>query len=121
VLITGDSGSGKSDLALRLIDDGGTLVADDYVMLSAENGKIIARPPEKIAGKIELREAGILTLPYAQKAALALVVSLSPARSSTRLPEPAFFDCKGLKILLLSLHAFDASCPAKIRLFLAHG
>src|SRR3546814_5042791 len=53
VLLMGASGSGKSDLALRLIDRGWSLVSDDYVTLESRGGKLVAAPPEQIAGRSE--------------------------------------------------------------------
>ena len=58
VLLCGPSGSGKSDLALRLIDGGAQLVADDQVVLRAEGGRIVARAPEALAGRMEVRGIG---------------------------------------------------------------
>src|SRR3546814_14236208 len=55
VLLRGPAGSGKSDLALRLIDQGARLVADDRTALALEGGRIIARAPETIAGRTEVR------------------------------------------------------------------
>ena len=66
VLILGDSGAGKSDLALRLIDDGAKLVADDRTELYAARGTLCARAPKSIAGLIEVRGLGIIALPLPQ-------------------------------------------------------
>jgi hypothetical protein len=65
VLIGGRSGAGKSDLALRLIDRGASLVSDDYTELRRVGGRVLARAPAEIAGKIEVRGLGILDLPAA--------------------------------------------------------
>lgn len=62
VLITGRSGSGKSDLALRLIDRGFTLVSDDRTILRKQDGRLIASAPDTIKGKIEVRGVGILEM-----------------------------------------------------------
>lgn len=121
MLLLGDSGAGKSDLALRLIDSGAMLVADDRVNLVAVAGQLLASAPESIAGKIELRGVGILTLPHLQNIPLKLAVSLDKSRTQERLPEPAFFDCLGVRLSLLSLHPFEDSVCAKIRLYLQHG
>jgi serine kinase of HPr protein (carbohydrate metabolism regulator) len=117
VLLLGDSGSGKSDLALRLIDAGAQLVSDDQVRLRTQNTELLASPPEKIAGLLEARGVGILTLPYASSAIVKLAVRLVPRPQVERLPEPAFFDCLGCQLPLLSLNAFDASTVAKIRYY----
>jgi HPr kinase/phosphorylase len=115
VLIVGASGSGKSDLALRLIDGGAILVADDRTDLHAQNGVLIATPPPTLAGLIELRGVGIVTMPYERSAAVTLAIELVPRADVVRLPEPAQFTQLGITIRLLRLHAFDASTPAKIR------
>ena len=64
VLIRGSSGSGKSDLALRLIDNKAKLVSDDQVLAMEKNGKIVLSAPRSIAGKIEVRGVGIMDMQY---------------------------------------------------------
>lgn len=78
VLIEGEPGSGKSSLALALIDRGAILVGDDGVTLETGDGRLWALPPPNIAGLIEVRNVGLVTLP-ACAAPLALVVRLDPA------------------------------------------
>lgn len=116
VLLLGQSGSGKSDLALRLIDDGAKLVADDRVEIRADGKKLVASAPKKIKGKIELYGVGIYSLPVKDKAELALAVSLVAREALERMPEESFFDCEGKTLPLLFLHAFDISTPIKIRM-----
>jgi len=82
LLLLGPPGAGKSDLLLRLIDRGFTLVADDQVIIT----NLIAVPPKSLAGLIELRGLGIFRLPYLASAPLRLVINLGPP--ATRLPEP---------------------------------
>src|SRR3546814_17916312 len=60
VLILGNSGQGKSDLALRLIDRGARLVADDRCDIWFERGRLWCRPPENLPGKLAVRGIGIL-------------------------------------------------------------
>lgn len=86
VLIEGAPGSGKSSLALALIDRGAVLIGDDGVRLSHGEGRIWASPPLNIAGLIELRNVGLVELPTTD-APLALVLALDPA--APRLPEGA--------------------------------
>ncbi len=121
VLLLGNSGSGKSDLALRLIDDGAKLVADDRVNLVASGGQLHASVPQPIAGKIEVRGIGILTLPYVQNIPVKLALRLEPGQVQERLPESSFFDCLGLRVPLLSFNPFEGSACAKIRVFLQYG
>ena len=63
VLLTGASGRGKSDLALRLIDRGAVLIADDQVQLTVDDARLLASPPAAIAGLVEIRGIGIVELP----------------------------------------------------------
>lgn len=129
VLIRGPSGSGKSDLALRLIDDGALLVSDDQTALEARDGRLWASAPPSIAGKLEVRGLGIVTLPAAASAPLGLVVDLLPLdrlppdRLATaridRLPEPSTASLLGVELPRLDLSPFEASAPAKLRLAVA--
>ena len=90
VLLRGPSGSGKSDLALRLIDGGARLVADDRVDLVREEGRIVASAPARIAGLIEVRGLGVYKIGAVGGAPLGLVVDLVPAEAVERLPEARF-------------------------------
>ena len=83
VLIRGKSGAGKSDLALRLIDAGAALVADDQVLL--ENG--IASAPARLQGLLEVRGLGIVRLPFVEKTAVVLTIDLCSADEIERLPD----------------------------------
>jgi HPr kinase/phosphorylase len=119
VLLLGDSGAGKSDLALRLIHEGATLVADDRVVLGLKGGKLTASAPTTIAGLIEVRGLGIIKLP-ARPAILALAVQLGD--EGPRLPGEESWSPDGLKgapsLPLLLLDGRHASDPAKIALAL---
>lgn len=93
IFLRGASGSGKSSIALRLLDDcaqahgSGFLVADDQVILEPSNGKIIARTPVNLAGLIEMRGAGIVKLRHIEEAMIDLVVDLVPAAYFERYPD----------------------------------
>src|SRR5882757_5718665 len=79
VLLLGPSGSGKSDLALRLIDEGATLVADDRTILFVKDDALHARAPASIRGMLEIRGLGIVALParaQVKSVKIALVVRL---------------------------------------------
>ena len=119
VLLLGASGAGKSDLALRLMDAGAKLVADDNTEIAVKNGIALAGPPETVAGKIEVRGLGILEVPFETDIPLALVVDLVARADVPRLPETETAAIEGVAVRRLSFHAFDASTPAKIRLALA--
>lgn len=89
LLIEGPPGSGKSSLALALIDRGAGLIGDDAVTLTAREGDLIAAPAPNIAGLLEVRGVGLLTLPLAPPAPVALILVLGGADTSiARLPEP---------------------------------
>lgn len=115
-VLRGPSGAGKSDLALRLIDAGAELVADDVTRITREDGRPVARPDPRLAGLIEARGLGILRLPYRGAAPVALVVDLAPRETIERLPEPASCDLAGCATPLLRLDPWAASAAAKLRL-----
>jgi len=119
VLLRGPSGAGKSDLALRLVEGGATLVADDQVELSAERGRLMARAPAPLAGKLEVRGLGIVSVPTAAEAPVALIADLVAPDAVERLPEPAEETVLGLAIARIALAPFEISAPAKLRLALA--
>ncbi|MCW2242631.1 HPr kinase/phosphorylase [Azospirillum canadense] len=116
VLLRGRSGSGKSDLALRLVDGGARLVADDQVELRMVHGRLMATAPAALAGLLEARGVGILPVPTADGAEVGLVVDLVPRDRVERLPEPETALLLDRPVPRLSLCAFDASTPAKLRL-----
>lgn len=118
ILLRGPSGSGKSDLALRLIDGGAALVADDRVVLSREGADIVAAAPDTIAGRLEVRGLGIVRLPAAGPAPLRLVADLVAPGDVERLPKARETVLLGVALPVLSLAPFEASAPAKIRLAL---
>jgi serine kinase of HPr protein (carbohydrate metabolism regulator) len=76
VLIEGAPGTGKSSLALALIDRGAAFVGDDGVLLSAVKGRLLAGPHPRIAGKLEVRNLGIVDMPFVDQAPVALVLTL---------------------------------------------
>ena len=118
VLITGPSGNGKSDLALRLIDEGAKLVADDLATLRAEDGGLLALAPPRLAGKIEVRGIGIMPVASAPEVRLALEVALAPSAEIERLPEPETVQYLGVALPRVPLDPFTASAAAKVRLAL---
>lgn len=114
VLLTGASGSGKSDLALRLIDRGAELVSDDGTVVEARGGGLFARPSPNIAGKIEVRGIGILEMPHRAEASMALWVALdeAPVRMPDK-PLPTLM-IEDIAIPLIALAPFEASAPLKV-------
>ncbi|MBM3596544.1 MAG: serine kinase, partial [Alphaproteobacteria bacterium] len=76
VLIEGESGTCKSSLALALIDRGASFIGDDGVMLEARQGGLHVSPHPNTRGLIEVRNLGLLTMPVAEEARVALVIRL---------------------------------------------
>lgn len=118
-MLLGESGSGKSDLALRLIDRGAQLVSDDQVRLYRRDNAAFASSPDTIKGLLELRGIGIIKLPYKEDMPLSLVVRLTGRQDIERLPEQEFYDCLGIRIPLIRLYPFDISSPIKIEMMLS--
>jgi serine kinase of HPr protein (carbohydrate metabolism regulator) len=115
VLISGPSGSGKSDLALRLIDRGAGLVSDDYTDLAATDGALIASAPDRIRGLIEVRGLGIVTLPALEGVPVALYVELGT--TVPRLPETGRVTVlAGIPVASIAIAAHEASAPIKVEL-----
>jgi len=117
VLIVGASGAGKSDLALRLIDRGAVLVADDYVELDVVGGEVRCAPPPSIAGRIEVRGVGIAEMPFVESVPLALVVDLG-ARTD-RLPHSHVRQIEGVDVRDIAIDGFEASAPIRVELALS--
>jgi HPr kinase/phosphorylase len=127
VLLLGQPGSGKSDLALRLIDGSGTglsgvarsamLVADDQVVIHKAEGRLIASAPPALLGKMEIRGLGIAELPIERDVPLRLAVRLTPAPDIERLPDLARsrMEILGLSIPLVLLDPEKPSAPARLR------
>lgn len=119
LLLRGPSGAGKSDLALRLIDAGAGLVADDQTCLQRIDGRLIASAPERLRGLLEIRGIGPVRMPSAPPAPVALIVDLVPLRDLPRLPEPRHENILDVTLPCLSLHAFEASAAIKAKWALA--
>lgn len=115
VLLLGGSGMGKSDLALRLIDRGARLVADDRCVVAVRHGALVASPAESLAGKIEVRGLGIMTLPHRADVPLWLAVRL--VERYERLPDGGPVEpLNGHVLPALWLSAFESSAPIKIEM-----
>lgn len=114
LIIRGPSGSGKSDLALRLIADGGRLVADDYVWVGAEAGTLYAVAPDTIAGQMEVRGIGIVASPALRVTPIDCVLELVGRAAIDRLPPPRLVEIGGLFLPSFDLDPFQASAVAKV-------
>ncbi|HEX7856282.1 MAG TPA: HPr kinase/phosphatase C-terminal domain-containing protein [Sphingobium sp.] len=117
VLLMGPSGCGKSDLALRLIDRGATLVSDDYTSLEVREGRLFASPAPNIAGKMEVRHIGVLSMPHLHNLPVALAIRLDdkPYRMPDRSLRIALL---GIDVPVLCLSGLEASAPIKVELAL---
>lgn len=116
VLLCGPSGSGKSDLALRLIDQGAVLVADDQVLLREEGRTLLAEPPEILAGLLEVRGHGILRFPHRAPAPVGVAIELVEPAEIERMPDEQTLNLLGNSIPLYRLSAKEPSAPIKVRL-----
>lgn len=117
VLISGPSGSGKSDLTLRLLDRGFTLVSDDQTLVRREQDRLIASAPPTIAGKLEIRGIGIVDMDHVGDMPVALLVELTS--DIQRLPDDnRERPILGVSLPLISIDAMAASAPSKVALAL---
>ncbi len=127
VLLLGPPGSGKSDLALRLVEcagsmvetapPGAVLVADDQVLVEASADGLAARAPDALRGRLEVRGIGIVSVPYITETTVRLAVRLGTPSETERIPDfdRQVTDIAGIVLPQLFLNAFEASAPAKVR------
>ncbi|MDX2263939.1 MAG: HPr kinase/phosphatase C-terminal domain-containing protein [Hyphomicrobiales bacterium] len=124
-LLRGPPGAGKSDLALRFMDappmaGGAALVADDQTILERRNGRVMARAPDLLAGKLEVRGLGVFPAPHLAEAELCLIVDLvGPDEIGRAIPQPLPVEhVLGAPIPVIALSPFEASAARKLRLAL---
>lgn len=128
ILISGPSGSGKSDLALRFITSGDIerlcgapprLVGDDQIVLENVSGRVIARPPTQLAGKLEVRGLGIVDFAHVAEADVALLVKLVASNEVPRMSDNDICtDLLGVSLPLVRLNALEPSAHIKMALAL---
>lgn len=116
VLLRGPSGRGKSDLALRLIDGGARLVADDCTMVHRAGESVRLAPPDAIRGRLEVRGLGIVPVDPVADVPLALIVDLVASGAVERLPVPCEEAVLGVAVPVVALAPFEPSAAAKVRL-----
>lgn len=115
VLIEGPSGAGKSDLALRTLSLGARLVADDRVLVWADEGRLFGRAPETLAGLLEMRGLGIAPVAALPYAGIELVVACEADPAAIdRLPEPETAQRAGVTLPLRRLWPFEPAAPLKL-------
>lgn len=127
VMLRGAPGSGKSDLALRLIDQPGLgigcepmhskLIGDDQIILKRDGDNLVVLPAPELAGMLEIRGIGIVQCPYAAEVPLALIVDLVPTAQIERLPEPvsARFEALGVLVPRVDIDPRQPSATARVR------
>ena len=115
VLIVGKSGLGKSDLALRLIDSGATLISDDITICKKVDDSIFLFSPLQTRGLLEVREVGIMTVPYVDNIKLLLIVELVD-HEIERLPSKKIGKFMNLNISKIKIYGKNSSSVAKIKL-----
>ena len=99
-----------------MIDSGAILVADDRVALARDNNRVVASPPPLLSGLLEVRGLGVLQLPHAAAAPIALVADLRGDGTPERLPRPAWCEYLGCRIRLMAVAPFKHSAPVKVRI-----
>jgi len=117
-ILRGAPGAGKSDLALRLMDRGHTLIGDDQIQLTRKGESVMIAPVEQLAGLLEVRGLGILRVPnIAKDVLLACVIDLHDHRDIDRLP-PADEQITVLTVPIRRFHVdpFDASAPLRVEM-----
>lgn len=113
VLLLGASGAGKSDLGLRLVGRGWRLISDDYTTVWASEGRLYATAPTRIAGLIETRGVGIVSVATRWTARVVLAVACG-APAADRLPEPQTQRFAGVELPLLALDPWPASACDRV-------
>ena len=114
VAIFGNSGSGKSDLALRLIDSGATLISDDITVFSKSEKNIHLFGVKNTKGLLEVRELGIITVPYIEGIRLKLVIKLTD-KEIERIPKKNQTNLLGLKFPKLEINGKNPSSVVKVK------
>jgi serine kinase of HPr protein (carbohydrate metabolism regulator) len=115
VLIEGESGAGKSDLALRCLSLGFRLVADDRTRLWVSEGRLFGAAPEPIAGLIEARGLGVIPVEPRRFAEVTLVVRcIMPWDPLERMPAPSQRTLLGVVLPRIAVRSLEASTPQKV-------
>ncbi len=118
VLLRGPSASGKSDLALRLIDAGAKLIADDQVNLIVSSKGLRASAPKILKGLLEVRNIGVLQLPSIEDAFVSLVCELVRPEQIERMPQYKNTSILGVNLPHLLILPFETSSVIKVQLAL---
>jgi serine kinase of HPr protein (carbohydrate metabolism regulator) len=114
ILLRGASGTGKSDLALRALDRGFRLVADDRVVVFSTRGRIFGRAPGGLRDLAEIRGLGVVPTGSLRLAEVALIVDCVASGKIERMPEPRRSVLLCAEIPTITIRSFEASAPAKL-------
>jgi len=114
-LIEGPSGIGKSDLALRCLEAGAALAADDRVLLWVSGGRLWGRAPDPLFGQMEVRGVGIVSRPALPFAPIDLVIDCQPrAAAVERMPREAVAERLGIALPSRALWPFEPAAATKL-------
>ncbi|GEM_PF-1252882 len=114
ILLKGHSGAGKSSFALALINRGFTLVADDQVLASAKDDRLLAEPADALKGLLEVRGVGLLRMRYSPSCQIQVLIDLVPGFRSERLPSPKTQLLHGLPIRSFQINPMDPRSIEKV-------
>lgn len=119
ILIEGAPCTGKSNLALALIDRGADLVGDDGVLLTVEDKRLIAHPHPRIRELLEVRNLGLLHFPCRDDVPVALVIVLDP-QAPRYIEQPEILEIAGVPLPLVRIWPQDHPPAIKVELALRH-
>ncbi len=111
-LIEGHSGAGKSDLALRCVEAGFRLVADDRTLVWTSGGRLFGRAPDALFGLVEARGLGVVPEPALRFCQIVLAAACGDPE---RAPDPQWVERAGVQLPLVVLACLENSAPAKLR------
>lgn len=119
-LVTGPSGGGKSDLALRFLDRyaDAWLVADDQVVVARSGDRVEASAPAPLRGLLEVRGLGLIRRRYASAPLAVIIELLAPDGQMPRIAEPDFHEIEGCALPVVPLAGFEASAPLRLAIIL---
>lgn len=115
-LVRGPSGSGKSDLALRLLMQGGVLIADDQTLVYRQDDQLLAQCPEPLKNKLEVRGVGIVFIPTVEKHPLHALIKLQSWDLIERLPDPCFETLGGVSLPSYAIDPWSLSAVDKLKI-----
>lgn len=116
ILITGKPGSGKSSLALALLDKGAQLISDDITCLNVCDRKLMALPPSLIAGGLEVRGLGLVSIPNSLKkpVQIHMLIELNEGKSERCPADFQYVSVHGIKIPAFQFKMFEFALTNKV-------